>query len=99
MDGTRQIAQRMVIAEETFVQTVQELTGCTREEAAKALTTMRKLKVLTSSPPSALGCRLTAERTGIPTALRDARLYVVTSVGSCFIEWLDDADSPQAATR
>lgn len=46
MEGTKQIAQRMVNAEENFADTVQEITGCTRDEAIKALATMRKLKVV-----------------------------------------------------
>lgn len=46
MEGTRQIAQRIVNAEESFVATVQELTGCTRTDGFKALATMRKLKVI-----------------------------------------------------
>lgn len=74
MDGTRQIAQRMVIAEETFVQTVQELTGCTREEAAKALTTMRKLRVVKLD--SAMGrYRATHGAYMEPEALRRAIMY------------------------
>lgn len=46
MEGTKQIAQRIVNAEENFADTVQEITGCTREDAFKALATMRKLKVI-----------------------------------------------------
>ncbi|NLP65552.1 hypothetical protein [Paraburkholderia sacchari] len=46
MEGTKQVAQRMVNASENFVATVQEITGCTREEGFKALNTMRKLKVI-----------------------------------------------------
>jgi hypothetical protein len=46
MEGTRQVAQRIVNAGENFVATVQEITGCTRAEGFKALDTMRKLKVI-----------------------------------------------------
>ncbi|WP_247391799.1 hypothetical protein [Ralstonia pseudosolanacearum] len=46
MEGTKQIAQRLVNAEEDFADTVQEITGCTRDEALKALATMCKLKVV-----------------------------------------------------
>ncbi|CAN7780364.1 hypothetical protein LJR296_007959 [Cupriavidus necator] len=46
MEGTKQIAQRMVNAEDNFADTVQEITGCTRDEAFKALATMCKLKVV-----------------------------------------------------
>lgn len=46
MEGTKQIAQRLVKAEEDFADTVQEITGCTREEAFKALATMCELKVV-----------------------------------------------------
>lgn len=46
MEGIKQIAQRIVNAEENFADTVQELAGCTRDEAFKALATMRKLKVV-----------------------------------------------------
>lgn len=46
MEGTKQIAQRLVNAEEDFADTVREITGCTRDEAFKALATMCKLKVV-----------------------------------------------------
>ncbi|WP_176329005.1 hypothetical protein [Burkholderia vietnamiensis] len=46
MDGTFQVAQRIVNAENHFIELVQEITGCSREEGAKALTTMSKLKVI-----------------------------------------------------
>lgn len=46
MQGTKQIAQRIVKAENEFAATVQEITGCSRDEAFKALATMRKLKVV-----------------------------------------------------
>ncbi|KWK69107.1 hypothetical protein WT82_15040 [Burkholderia stagnalis] len=46
MEGTKQIAQRIVNAEENFIETVQAITGCSREEGEKALNTMRKLRVI-----------------------------------------------------
>ncbi|WP_049096450.1 hypothetical protein [Burkholderia cepacia] len=46
MEGFKAIAQRIVNAEENFIETVQEITGCSREEGAKALSTMRKLRVI-----------------------------------------------------
>jgi hypothetical protein len=46
MNGTKEIAQRLVNAELDFVATVQEITGCTREEGFKALVTMKRLKVV-----------------------------------------------------
>jgi hypothetical protein len=45
--------------------------------------------------PSAAALR----RKGRGFLRRYVMLYVVTSVGSCFVERLDYADSPQAATR
>ncbi|AVA38317.1 MULTISPECIES: hypothetical protein [Cupriavidus] len=50
MEGTKQVAQRIVNAEENFADTVQEITGCTRDEAFKALVTMRKLRVVKLDP-------------------------------------------------
>jgi hypothetical protein len=44
MQGTRDIAQRIVNAEENFIQIIREK-GFTREEAIKAMHTMLKLKV------------------------------------------------------
>lgn len=44
--GTRAIAQRIVNAEENFIATVREITGCSESEGAKALSTMRNLKVI-----------------------------------------------------
>ena len=44
MEGTRQIAQRMVNAENEFRQIIMER-GFTRDEADKAMRTMLKLKV------------------------------------------------------
>lgn len=46
MEGTREIAQRIVNAEENFIETVQTITGCTREEGIKALATMRQFKII-----------------------------------------------------
>ncbi|MGP8437830.1 hypothetical protein ACT2FY_39065 [Paraburkholderia fungorum] len=46
MEGTKQVAQRIVNAGEHFVGVVQEITGCSREEGFKALATMRNLKVV-----------------------------------------------------
>lgn len=46
MEGTKHIAQRIVNAEENFITTVQEIAGCSRSDAVKAMTTMRKLRVI-----------------------------------------------------
>jgi len=46
LPGAKPAAQRIANAEENFVETVQEITGCTREEAFRALNSMRKLKVV-----------------------------------------------------
>ncbi|MDF0506899.1 hypothetical protein POK33_39800 [Burkholderia cenocepacia] len=46
MEGFKEIAQRIVNAEENFIETVQAITGCSRDEGAKALNTMRKLRVI-----------------------------------------------------
>ncbi|WP_423383499.1 hypothetical protein [Burkholderia sp. LMG 32019] len=46
MEGTKQIAQRIVNAEENFIETVQAITGCSREEGEKAFNTMRTLRVI-----------------------------------------------------
>jgi hypothetical protein len=46
MDGTRQVARRIVNAEESFMATVIERTGCTAHEAAKVLSVYRKAKVV-----------------------------------------------------
>lgn len=46
MEGTKQVAQRIVNAAEHFVGVVQQITGCSREEGFTALDTMRKLKVV-----------------------------------------------------
>lgn len=45
MKGTREIAQRIVNAEEAFYQTIQDLAGCTRDEAIKVLAEYRKAKL------------------------------------------------------
>lgn len=50
MNGTQQIAQRIVNAENDFIETVREITGCTADEGLKALQTMRKLKVIKLDP-------------------------------------------------
>lgn len=46
MNGTKEVAQRMVNAENAFIEIVMERIPCTREQAAKALATMIKLKVV-----------------------------------------------------
>jgi len=45
MTGTKQVAQRIVNAEENFIETLMEIAGINREDAAKAMATMLKLKV------------------------------------------------------
>lgn len=49
MQGTREMAQRIVNAEENFIQTIREK-GFTRDEAIKAMNTMLKLKVAKLDP-------------------------------------------------
>ena len=46
MDGTRQVAQRIVNAEERFIATVMER-GFTKEQAVRVLNIYRKARVLT----------------------------------------------------
>ena len=47
--GTRSVAQRMVNAEESFIQIIREK-GFSREEAIKAMGTMLRLKVAKLDP-------------------------------------------------
>lgn len=49
MNGTKQVAQRIVNAEQDFVQMIMEK-GFTREDAFKAMHTMLKLKVAKLDP-------------------------------------------------
>lgn len=50
MQGTKHVAQRIVNGENKFVETVCEITGCTQAEALKALSVMRRLKVVSIDP-------------------------------------------------
>ncbi|MDR8093120.1 hypothetical protein KPB05_37320 [Burkholderia gladioli] len=74
MEGTKYIAQRMVNAENNFIETVQAITGCTREEGEKALNTMRQLRVIKLD--AGIG-RYTAKHGAFmePNALRRAIAY------------------------
>ncbi|WP_434716319.1 hypothetical protein [Paraburkholderia sp. A3RO-2L] len=46
MIGNFHTAQRIVNAELGFIKIVMQITGCTEEEGAKALATLRKAKVV-----------------------------------------------------
>jgi DNA-binding IclR family transcriptional regulator len=50
MDGTKQIAQRIVTAENSFVEILMGIAGISRSDAFKALATFRKLKVVKLDP-------------------------------------------------
>jgi len=50
LQGTRDVAQRMVNAEERFLSYAQEFGNLTREQAIKALEAYRKAKVIKIDP-------------------------------------------------
>ena len=50
MDGTRQVAQRMVNAEEHFAGVLMELAGCSKQDAYKAMNTLRKVRAIKVDP-------------------------------------------------
>ena len=50
MEGTKQVAQRMVNAENAFLGTIKNIVGCTDESAAKVLAIYRKYKLVKLDP-------------------------------------------------
>lgn len=46
MYGLKEVAQRIVNAEQNFIGVVREITGCSEADALKVLKTFRKLKVV-----------------------------------------------------
>lgn len=50
MEGTKQVAQRIVNAENAFIATIKNIVGCTDESAAKVLAVYRKYKIVKLDP-------------------------------------------------
>jgi hypothetical protein len=49
-DGTRAVAQRIVNAEENFIENVMQIAGLSRGEAEKAMTALKKAKAIKIDP-------------------------------------------------